>query len=461
MNFIDNFYKKQIEVVKSQNARVYHVLSQMTLEEFLSSCNSEEKIAGIRNIGTSSIQTISSLYKTIKDFSEKIQTNSHNDNIIELINIDFALSNPIKENIHRCINCNGHFPMIYLLEENCRQLFNSTRYNILRQRLSIFNSTTRKTYEEIGKSMNLTRERVRQLEEKQKRTIKEDIILLQNDFRDLWQYIINTVENPQCICNEELQLIISNEDSIITTPFLLSILGYIFRDNYVIINDLFSKNYDEKQNSFLIAKDYEKEATKVIKDIEEEINKKNKLYLTIDIESIINSISNIHKEELSKIVRHYLECDFKKKNINAHFENNIVHFKPAKNDLDVETFLYNILENSKEDMDITELFYELEKEYPHKYPTQESLRRFLIKSKRISYRQFGQNTKYNIAERITYVDFVEAMKDFLVEPHTMPEILEFLKCHNLTCGHKCVRTRLVQEKELFELNQNGEWILKK
>lgn len=287
-----------------------------------------------------------------------------------------------------------------LLQNN---ILEDNKGTILQEGLNIYLGKEQKTLVELGKDLNITRERVRQL----RNSIIDEILSKIGPLKAFNENIINTYTfNPESLCfltsDSLAQEIASVEGVSFSNSFYTLIFHQLFPTYHELVgsmDDVFigknTRNRYNWKNLYLISKPLANgfDFTSLVNDIYSRINRKTDYKYSLHFPTYILGFSGNEGydkiDDLTKICEIIINNEF---DIFIDVEDNIQFnkntFKP------VTDYVYEILQKANKPLVINEIFRILKSENPGVTKNKSSLRNLCQKDGRLIY--FGRSSTYGL-----------------------------------------------------------------
>ena len=341
----------------------------------------------LRNIGKKTESEITRVVLKLKDIVDKITDQSTASEDVEWLTQKNIFGDILDQYAHDYYNQHSRLPMLHIVETCLRKMTTVHRnIDILNQVAPFFRGSQPKTRDEVAESLYLDRERIRQICVSTRQCLSLRIAsddyaqysLLINQKKS-WFYLAKLLENKVIWRADDLHSIIE-EDCGLSDGFLVFLLSVLFPQDYILIgrNPLpVSRNDTTRNETFLVKSSCVKAFNfKKMGEILDDYIENSDNSLTATAKELLidlfftawNDYDPSIVDNISQIVSIVLINEFGLiPDLNSNFTIQ-GHKKISPND-----YMYMILKERGETMNVDELFAEIQKKYPRRYKSSQSI----------------------------------------------------------------------------------------
>jgi hypothetical protein len=469
---LESAYKDLIEYFVAKGITlITETLYSIGYEEFIKSYlySTDRKLLGIRNIGKiKHIDTI--LFK--KMFKNEVYDIlcQNNGNPPYIDDITTQLTPAEQKHARDFYEKHGHLPMLWILEQHIKLLNNKMLY-VAKSSIPIFSDYQHKNYEDIGKELKITRERVRQIRYSlwrfmfDRRNINpknEDkqsyhILKLFNS-RINWKYYLQLMKEEKSVhqYSSILSLQIELEKSTLSPAYFLQIIAIVFPEKFTLLGGIEKAIRSTKWKcSYLIANDLDKlfDFEQMKHGFQSDIPDSSHEY-RLDLVQYVKKapywrdLNSKKIDEVVLIVKDILRYEFSLETDRESFIILPSNKKPKPGDI-----VFEILKKNNKPMHLSAIYEEfLSLSCTQKFhiTSPAKLRSFIHANKHITH--IGRQSLYALKEwsHIKTGTIREAIVEFLTSrdsPQTYSAITKYVLKYFPGTNHKSVRTSIGCDKK--------------
>lgn len=434
------------------------------IEDFV---HKDKNVTQINNIGEKSCNEIWTLILKLKEFVKTAKTAEDiAPEETKLLEWQVYYGKCCDEFSYQYFMDNGHLPMFHILENWFKQQ-SGRDWQILFLHFSIFNDAECKSLSEIADIYNLSRERCRQicsrlacrLSKIDNNVLYESLINYSKILAKIedWKYITDVLSNSNLIEPNALQFYLEKENCCLSSDFCVLVLSIILRNHFKLVGrDLLSfssRNINKWSGVYLIKSEYVDAFNFCdIPDILEEVeaNLEEDVYLTVEqlaIDNFFTAWNNFDVDKvlvISDLLSHLLirEC--------GKIPDESLFFKlEGKKVTTVSSIVYNMLKQNGNPIDVNDLFFEFDKNYPNRCKSLLSFKSNICKDSRIC--MVGNDSLVGLLEwdhvKIGTIRdiIVQYLSDF-DEPQSIADIVEYVQRYRDTT-EKNIRSTMSSGKQ--------------
>lgn len=298
----------------------------------------------------------------------------------------------------------GHLPMFHIMENAINELLKIKNWQIFDLCLPLFNEHTADSLEEIAYKYNCSRERCRQIcvkcseqlhnlhnigEEEKDDDIKQYFNRISRS-KD-WQYVIDSISNHDYISVRDVKVILCQENSSLSEELALLMVGSLVPSMYCPLGKrmmtLPTRAKQTWKNAYLVKRCLiEAFDFNIVKELLEEAEynleedvRQNAEELVIDtlFSAWIKFDTNL-VQSVSDVLYMILVQEF-----GMVPDDDFCFTLEGKKTKDTSNYIYQILPDKGEPMNIDDIFYALDKAYPSRYKSSSSIKAFVANDPRI------------------------------------------------------------------------------
>lgn len=384
--------------VRARNAINYYPWD--FIEDFV---HKNKNIMDLKSIGKKSFEEIQAVVMKLKEYAEEAKAKSQEEispEKLQIIEYEMYFDYCWDDFSCRYFLRNGHLPMLHILENwinNCTD----KGWNIFKSCLPLFAGIEPKTLDELAEKYNLTRERCRQLcvkhiEKFQKVDDKElsssSINLTKIITKtEEWQYLTKATSSNNLLEIGIMHPYVVDEKCNLSQEFCFFILSILLASEYSLVgNEVISLPTRAKRiwnNTYLIRREYVdafnfREIPILLEETENSLTEN----VEVDAEQLVidtfflawNNFDTDKVCVVSDILSHILIQEYGK------IPNEKFQFTlESKKVINATDIIYNILYKNGDLMTVDNIFTELDKTFPNRYKSSDSVRALVANDPRI------------------------------------------------------------------------------
>lgn len=232
-------------LIREQSTRVKNSIAEITDDIFIESyVHHDGCLMNLRKVGKHSAIELEKIISKLKDKLKYLESQTMTEEDILWLRISSAYGNNIDSFTKKFYTETNHLPMIHILLNIFMGMLSIRNFKIVNEVRPFDKSIPGKSYEMVAGLYDLSRERVRQLCEKcvdfllQRPNVDErpntpffNIISKKED----WDYMHDLLIQKKLWKKEDFSAISAEEDSNLSTDYIVTVLSNIFRDEFTII----------------------------------------------------------------------------------------------------------------------------------------------------------------------------------------------------------------------------------
>jgi len=378
---------EEIKIRFNLSIRAYNILLAHDVQDSKQLIQFNNRIQGdilsLRNCGTKTADEISELVKKVVeiDGTNEILTNKQvlHDDFFEVKQMLVKINSDNYDEIDRHTSdySNNEFKLFTFINFLLHNYLKDKEYIIIKSRI-IGDSEDKKSLQELGDELNLTRERIRQIEQAKSAYIIRKARAVLNQIPDLINHLTYSFDlsKEYIYIDQGFKEEVERKESLnIRLSFIIDILSIILKDYFKIAS--------HKNKTFFISNKYDYfKFDKLIKYLTNIYSEKISKDFTIQLNSLLPKYfkSGAYKSYF-EIERVCLEIIIRYFNIYPE-EDGLIIFK--KNDRKIlPEFIEEVLEEEGKPIELQEIFNRLNEKYPGLAKNTHSILRFLYQNPRI------------------------------------------------------------------------------
>lgn len=377
---------------RSQNAVKLHLQGNLKIKNFSRKIlDVNLDVGNMKNVGKKSVPEIEMYIDIVREFFDKIQA-TEDENELTLLRNRFLIQKTFSLNHvpEEVLKSESIFLLTkYLLEQNA--FFDKKETLILKKSLNVYDGTEEVLLEDIGKLLDLSRERVRQVRKKCLEELNTKFEFLSNFNDDLYSNYGIEENSPFIFVTDELKIQINKKsESDFSNDFITYILYAYQADKYDLvgnIEDVLQTNYFNHRNRhnwrsfYLVHKKYSKcfDFVTLLNDVGNRLDERITETYTFNFKSYLSKfLIDNQLELLNEILPIAEKIVFEELNVIIDLEDNI-SFKRNTSKLAYE-YAYEALEYLDKRSKVEEIVKTVNQLHPN-YETDEAKIRACMKRK--------------------------------------------------------------------------------